>query len=113
MMANQRVPSADPVAELIRLLDEPVTSILRRLEGDTFTTPQFIEVMLTDPAAAEAYREALRRWGETERTAKMVVHGQVIPAILRQSGLVEWIGFAHEEDDPYAVPAWWRLVASP
>lgn len=112
MMANQGVPSADPIAELIRMLDEPVTGILQRLEGDTFTTPQFIDVMLTDPTAAEAYREALRRWGETERTAKMVVHGQVIPAILRQSGLVEWIGFAHEEDDPYAVPAWWRLVAS-
>lgn len=112
MMAKPGVPSADPIAELIRMLDEPVTGILQRLEGDTFTTPQFIDVMLTDPAAAEAYREALRRWGETERTAKMVVHGQVIPAILRQSGLVEWIGFAHEEDDPYAVPAWWRLVAS-
>jgi hypothetical protein len=43
----------------------------------------------------------------------MVVHGQVIPAALRQSGLVEWIGFAHGEDDPYGVPARWRLLPHP
>lgn len=113
MKPKREVQGADPVADLIALLDEPVVSVLRRLEGESFTTPQFIDVMLTDPAAAIAYEEALRQWGETERTAKMVVHGQAIPAILRQSGLVEWLGFAHEEDDPYAVPAWWRLIRNP
>jgi hypothetical protein len=41
----------------------------------------------------------------------MVVHGQVIPGILRRSNLVEWLGFAHGEDDPYAVPGRWRLLA--
>ena len=49
------------------------------------------------------------RWGESEHYAKMVVHGQVIPAILRRSERLEWTGFAHGEDDPYGVPAWWRL----
>ena len=66
--------------------------------------------MQTDPAAGVAYEEALRRWGEGERYGKMVVHGQVIPTVLRRSGLVEWLGFAHGEEDPYAVPARWRLI---
>ncbi|HEV2107927.1 MAG TPA: hypothetical protein VGR16_06670 [Thermomicrobiales bacterium] len=113
MTSKREAQSNDPIAGLIALLDEPVVNVLRRLEGESFTTPQFIDVMLTDPAAAAAYQEAVRQWGETERTAKMVVHGQAIPAILRQSGLVEWLGFAHEEDDPYAVPAWWRLIDNP
>lgn len=110
--ADEAPGSADPVAELIAILEEPVLSVLRRLEGDEFTTPEFIDVLLTDPDAAAAYHEAVRRWGETERTSKMVVHGQAIPAILRQSGLVEWAGFAYGVDDPYAVPAWWRLLGN-
>ncbi|MCC6313440.1 MAG: hypothetical protein IT337_05470 [Thermomicrobiales bacterium] len=93
-------------------LTPTVESILRRLDGDEFTTTEFIEVMLSDPEAAAAYAEALRRWGEGERYAKMVVHGQVIPVALRNSGLVEWMGFAHGEEDPFAVPARWRLVAA-
>ena len=39
----------------------------------------------------------------------MVVHGQVIPLIMRRSGLVDWVGYAHGQADDYAVPAWWRL----
>ena len=105
---------ADRVDALIDFLSPVVAGILRRLEGDEFTTVEFIEVMLTDPPAAAAYEEALRRWGDGEHYAKMVVHGQVIPAAMRRSGLVEWVGFAHGEEDPYAVPARWRLVpASP
>ena len=101
----------DRVEELIDALYPVVEDILRRLEGDEFTTVEFIEVMLSDPRAGAAYESALRRWGEGERYAKMVVHGQVIPAALRRSGLVEWAGFAYGEDDPYAVPARWRLLS--
>jgi hypothetical protein len=106
------IPSAedDRIEALIAGLTPAVHGILDRLEGDEFTTVQFIEVMLSDPEAAANYEYALERWGEGERYAKMVVHGQVIPAILRRSGRVEWTGYAHGEDDPYAVPAWWRLL---
>lgn len=104
---------ADRVDALIAFMAPVVEDILRRLEGEEFTTVEFVEVMLTDPPATAAYAEAIRRWGEGERYAKMVVHGQVIPAALRRSGLVEWVGFAHGEDDPYAVPARWRLLPRP
>jgi hypothetical protein len=87
-----------------------IDGILSRIEGDEFTTTEFIELLQSDPEANAAYLEALRRWGEGDRAAKMVVHGQVIPGILRRSNLVEWIGFAHGDDDPYAVPGRWRLV---
>ena len=106
-----QVDRPDRVEELIDALYPVVEDILRRLEGDEFTTVEFIEVMLSDPRAGAAYESALRRWGEGERYAKMVVHGQVIPAALRRSGLVEWAGFAYGEDDPYAVPARWRLLS--
>jgi hypothetical protein len=103
----------DRVEALIDFLAPVVAGVVRRLEGEEFTTVEFIEVMLTDPVVAAAYEQALRRWGEGERYAKMVVHGQVIPVALRRSGLVEWVGFAHGEDDPYAVPARWRLLPAP
>ncbi len=99
----------ETVETLAALMAESVNDVLARLEGEEFTTLEFIAVLRTDPAANAAYEEAVRRWGEQERTAKMVVHGQVIPLILRASPRVEWAGFAHGEPDEYAVPAVWRL----
>jgi hypothetical protein len=101
----------DRVDAIIDFLFPAIDDLLRRIEGEEFTTTELIALLVTDPAANAAYEEALRRWGEGERYAKMVIHGQVIPATLRRSGLVEWLGFAHGVDDPYAVPARWRLLA--
>ncbi|MBA3450830.1 MAG: hypothetical protein H0T18_06435 [Chloroflexia bacterium] len=95
---------------MIAFLSPTIDDVLHRIDGDEFTTPEFIELLQSDPGANAAYEEALRRWGEGERYAKMVVHGQVIPGILRRSTLVEWRGFAHGVDDPFAVPARWRLL---
>lgn len=99
----------DRVDELMDYLYPIIVELLERLDGDEFTTPQFIELMQTEPAAKAAYDEALVRWGEDEQHSKMVVHGQVIPGVLRRTSLVEWAGYAHGESDPYAVPAWWTL----
>lgn len=104
------ITEADRIDDLVDLMASSVHSVLERLEGDRFTTPQFIELLLTDPDASTAYRDALEQWGEDEEYSRMVVHGQVIPAILRRSPLVEWAGYAHDEIDPYGVPAWWQLV---
>jgi hypothetical protein len=108
--AEERLDRPDRVDALIAFITPAVADLLGRIEGEEFSTAEFIAVMLEDPASAAAYEETLRRWGEGERYAKMVVHGQVIPAALRQTGRVEWVGFAHGEDDPYAVPALWRVL---
>ncbi len=101
----------DRVDAIVAFLAPTIEDILLRLDGDEFTTTEFIEVLRSDPDANAAYLEALRLWGEGDRYAKMVVHGQVIPGILRRSELVEWIGFAYGEDDAFAIPARWRLVS--
>ena len=100
----------DRVDAVTAFLMPTIDGILRRIEGDEFTTTEFITLLQSDPEANAAYLEALRRWGEGDRAAKMVIHGQVIPGILRRSHLVEWLGSAHGEDDPYAVPGRWRLL---
>ena len=121
MSINDRMIVGDPPRELsldrpdrvdaiVDFLAPTIEDILRRLDGDEFTTTELIEVMQTDPDAKAAYQEALRLWGEGDRYAKMVVHGQVIPGILRRSALVEWLGFAYGDDDSYAIPARWGLV---
>lgn len=101
----------DLVDALIDFLAPTVDDILSRIDADEFTTVQFIEVLQTDHIANASYQEALLRWGEDETYSKMVVHGQVIPGILRRSPLVSWAGYAHGEHDPYAVPAWWSMNA--
>ena len=100
----------DRVDAITAFLAPTIDGILNRIEGDEFTTTEFIALLQSDPEANAAYLEALRQWGEGDRAAKMVVHGQVIPGIMRRSNLIEWLGFAHGEDDPYAVPGRWRLV---
>lgn len=109
----QREPALDRpdrVDAISDFLQPTIEGILARLDGEEFSTIEFIELMLSDPDAKAAYQEALRRWGEGEHYAKMVVHGQVIPGILRRSDRVEWLGFAYGEHDPHAVPARWKLL---
>jgi hypothetical protein len=100
----------DRVDAISAFLAPTIDDILSRIEGEEFTTTEFVALLQSEPEANEAYLEALRLWGEGERSAKMVIHGQVIPGILRRSHLVEWLGFAHGEDDPYAVPGRWGIV---
>jgi hypothetical protein len=102
-------PTETRMQEITDLLRPYIAPIIKRINVDEFTTVEFIEAMQLDPETNDAYQEALRRWIEPGETrAKMIVHGQIIPILLRESGLVEWAGFAHEEHDEYAVPAWWE-----
>lgn len=104
--------SRDPIDQAIAFLEPYIAPIVRRINVDEFTTVDFIEAMQMDEGTRLAYEEVLRRWPERdERLAKMVVHGQVVPVLLRECGLVEWAGFAHGLEDPYAVPAWWRRLS--
>ena len=106
-------PSGVTVDQLTDDLFPVIDELLSHLEGDEFTTTEFIDLMLSVESASVAYHRALARWGEQERPSKMVLHGQVIPAALRRSNRVEWQGYAHGEADAYAVPAWWKLVPVP
>lgn len=99
----------DPLEAAIDLMQPFVFDIVERIDIDEFTTVEFIEAMQLDPASRQAYLDAVEHWHEgDEMAAKMVIHGQVIPTLLRRSGKVEWIGYAHGVPDDYAVPAWWR-----
>jgi hypothetical protein len=110
-MPSTLQPTPDPVEELIAFLEPFVTPIIERINVDEFTTVDFINAMHLDKPTKLAYEEALRAWHENnEDMSKMVVHGQVIPHILRRSGMVEWAGYAYGEEDRYGVPAWWRKI---
>jgi hypothetical protein len=97
------------VDEVIAELTPAVDWLLAQIQPGEFTTTDFIQFMQSVPRTKAAYDEAIARWGEPEKPSKMVIHGQVIPAILRHSSIVEWIGYAYELEDEYAVPAWWRI----
>ena len=107
--AETALDRPDRVDAIMEFLTPVIEELLERLEGDEFTTVDFIEVMRADEAGEAGYQEAVRRWGESDQYAKMVLHGQVIPGVLRRSQRVEWLGFAHGVPDAYAVPANWRL----
>lgn len=102
-------PIGDPLEAVTEYLSPYVFDIVERIDIDEFTTVEFIAAMQLDPTTRAAYETALAMWPDHDpHVARMVVHGQTIPQLLRASGRVEWAGFAHGEPDDYAVPAWWR-----
>jgi hypothetical protein len=109
-LAHGDIVQPDKVDELMDFLAPVIADLLSQLEPGEFTTPAFIDLLRSTPEGGAAYDEALRRWGERDQLmSKMVIHGQVIPGVLRRMPSVEWAGFAHEATDEYAIAAWWRL----
>ncbi|MFW6075557.1 MAG: hypothetical protein ACOC9Y_08170 [Chloroflexota bacterium] len=105
-------PSGEQVIqEMAEILEPHISGIISRINVDEFTTAEFIQALQMDPEAQRAFQDALDHWPETdERLSRLVLHGQVIPQLLRRSKLVEWAGYAHGEEDPYGVPAWWKKL---
>jgi hypothetical protein len=112
VQAHDTGPNGVTVDDLVEKMLPYIEDLLRRIEGDEFMTNDFIDLMLQVPETAAAYDAAGRAWGEHRRQTKQVLHGQVIPAALRKSRLVEWVGYAHGEADEYSIPGWWRLLVS-
>lgn len=103
-------PTGVTIDDLVEKMFPYIEDLLRRLDGDEFSTNELIDIMLQVPDTKAAYDAAGRSWGEPKRQTKMVLHGQIIPGVLRKSSLVEWVGFAYGEADDFAVPGIWRLV---
>lgn len=102
-------PTGEPLENAITFLEPYIEPIIRRINVNEFTTVEFIQAMNMDPETSQAYNEVLEKWPDREeRLARLVLHGQVVPVLLRRSGLVEWAGYAYGEEDPYGVPAWWQ-----
>ena len=106
-------PIGDPVEEVIDFMRPYIAPIIERINVDEFTTAEFIQALNMDPESAAVYEQAIERWHEQdEQAAKLVIHGQVVPQLLRRSGIVEWSGYAYGHEDPYGVPAWWKKTAA-
>jgi hypothetical protein len=102
----------DPISVAAGVLAAHIRDIVLRINVDEFTTLEFIEALQMDPAAKRAFERALAIIPETDdRRGRMILHGQVVPDLLRATGLVEWSGYAYGHEDPYGVPAWWRKLS--
>jgi len=110
VQAHDTGPNGVTVDDLVDKMLPYIEDLLRRIDGEEFTTNEFIDLMLQVPEMATAYDAAGRAWGEQRRQTKMVLHGQVIPGALRRTPLVEWVGYAYGEADEFSVPGLWRLT---
>ncbi len=102
----------DSSPEALAILGPHVEAAIGRMSGRRFSTKRVIEQLRATREGAEAYTDALGYCGggEGDRMAYLVLHGQVVPELLRHSTLVRFAGFIHgepDEDDGYSVPSWW------
>jgi hypothetical protein len=95
------------------LMEEPVRAAISRIAEPRFSTKRLIAEIRASNEGEAAYQESLQTLGPdpgSERMGMMVLHGQVIPGLLRRSQLVRFGGFIHgnaAEDDGFAVPSLW------
>jgi hypothetical protein len=80
--------------------------------GGRFTTGQLLSALREDAEAEAAYGRALAILAESpgwQQAAVQVLHGQVVPQLLRACADVRFGGFAHDQpDDGTSVPVYWR-----
>jgi hypothetical protein len=96
------------------ILEGAVASAIDAMPAERFSTKRLIDFIQRSPEGQAAYQEALAAASEgNERMGRMIVHGQVVPGLLRASGRVRFAGFIHgepNEGDEFHVPSWWRKV---
>src|SRR5205823_562792 len=98
------------------ILGPAVDAAIQRAGVARFSTRGLIQVLQATPdgeAAYEAAMAAIIDEAGSDHMAKMIIHGQVVPGLLRRSPRVRFAGFIHgnpAEDDGFGVPSWWRRV---
>lgn len=101
----------EAIQAAVNVLAPYIDPIITRINVEEFTTTEFIQALQLDPETKHAFDMMVAAWPEQDpHMTMLVIHGQVIPQLLRTSELVEWAGFAYGEEDPYGVPAWWRKL---
>ena len=100
--------------EAYRVLESAVAEAIERMSAAQFSTKRLIDEIQLSADGKAAYQTALATaGGGNDHMAHMVVHGQVIPGLLRASGRVRFAGFIHgepSESDEFHVPSWWRRL---
>ncbi len=102
--------------EAFEILGPAVGAAIEQAPTARFSTKGLIDLMRASPDGETAYQSAMSSILDesgSEHMARMVIHGQVIPGLLRRSQRVKFAGFIHgkpSEDDGFAVPSWWRKV---
>lgn len=95
------------------ILEPEVAAAVARMPADRFSTKRLIDGIQLTAEGKAAYEAALAAADADHSMARMIVHGQVVPGLLRRSPRVRFAGFIHgapEESDPFHVPSWWRRV---
>ena len=96
------------------LLAPAVAEAIDRMPADRFSTKRLIDEIQLSADGKTAYEAALVIASEGNTyMARLIVHGQVIPGLLRRSGRVRFAGFIHgqpDESDEFHVPGWWRKL---
>lgn len=102
-------------AALTELRPHLERTVERAPSAQRFTTFQLIRALRQDPAGEAAYQRALailQSASGQPSAAVQVLHGQVIPQLLRACPTIRFAGFAHDappdEYDGTAVPSYWR-----
>jgi hypothetical protein len=98
------------------ILGPLVDDAIERAPLKRFSTKGLIDFLRSTAEGDDGYEAALATIIDeagSDHMARMVIHGQVIPGLLRRSPRLQFAGFVHgnpNEDDGYAVPSWWRKV---
>ena len=99
------------ITRALSILEPVVTRLVAGFPVCQFSSRRFIDLLLEDEQAHEAYEEALQTFGLDGDSGLKILHGQVIAAALRRQSSLKFAGFVHgdpQNHDPHSHSAWWR-----
>ena len=99
------------ITHALSILEPVVAGLVQGFPVCQFSTRRFIDLLLENDKANEAYEEALQTFGMDRDSGLKILHGQVIAAALRRQDSLQFGGFVHgdpQNHDPHSHSAWWR-----
>jgi hypothetical protein len=110
-LINRKPKETRPAQEVAFDLLRPLVPLtLALLPEPEFTTRQFVMYLRATGPGEDAYTQAVSLWKDNLALGRQVVHGQIVPRLLREEAKATWAGYVYgdpAEDDGLSVPARW------
>ena len=110
-LINRKPKETRPAPEVAFDLLRPLVALtLALLPEPEFTTRQFVMYLRATDPGEDAYTQAVSLWKDNFSLGRQVIHGQVVPRLLREEAKATWVGYIYNEpaeEDGLSVPSRW------
>ena len=109
-LITRKEKEKNPIEQATDLLRPLIVPSLALVPEPEFTTRQFVMYLRATTPGEAAYSQAISNWKDNFTLGRQIVHGQIVPQLLRDEAGASWVGYVYnqpDEDDGLSVPSRW------